>query len=188
LTTLLIVNRLDDGTSIVATTPRIAGRPDETDGHTETIVNTPSVVSRILVVDDDASVGAAVRMILDREGCKAVHVTDADTGIRAFEASRFDLVMVDIFMPTVNGLKAIAEFRTRSPALPIVAMSGFRFRESMDPDLDFFKMAIKLGATGCLRKPFTPRQLMTVINASLGFGGPGERPAANQELGQGTSR
>jgi Response regulator receiver domain len=108
LTTLLIVNRLDDGTSIVATTPRIAGRPDETDGHTETIVNTPSVVSRILVVDDDASVGAAVRMILDRGGCEAVHVTDADTAIRAFEASRFDLVMVDIFMPTVNGLKAIA--------------------------------------------------------------------------------
>jgi len=127
-------------------------------------------------------------MILDREGCEAMHVTDAVTGIRAFEASGFDLVMVDIFMPAVNGLKAITEFRTRSPTLPIVAMSGFRFRESMDPDLDFFEMAIKRGATGCLRKPFTPRQLITVINANLGLGLPGDRPAVSQELGQGRSR
>jgi DNA-binding response OmpR family regulator len=145
-------------------------------------------VSRVLVIDDDASVGAAVRMMLDREGCEAVHVTDADTGIKAFEASSFDLVIVDIFMPAVNGLKTIAEFRTRAPALPIVAMSGFRFRDSMDPDLDFFEMAIKLGATGCLHKPFTPRQLITVVNASLGLGLPGDRPAENQELGQGQSR
>jgi DNA-binding response OmpR family regulator len=143
-------------------------------------------VSGILVIDDDPSVGAAVRMILDREGSEAVHVADADTGIKAFEASSFDLVIVDIFMPGMNGLKTIAEFRKKVPTAPIIAMSGFRFRDSMDPGLDFFDMAIKLGATGCLHKPFTPRQLMAAVNAGLGLGLPGGRPARNREIGQGS--
>jgi DNA-binding response OmpR family regulator len=143
-------------------------------------------VSRILVIDDDASVGTAVRMMLDRDGCEAVHATDADTGIKAFEASSFDLVIVDIFMPGMNGLKTIAELRKKVPTAPIVAMSGFRFRNSMDPGLDFFDMAIKLGATGCLHKPFTPRQLIAVVNASLGLGLPGDGPERNREIGQGS--
>jgi DNA-binding response OmpR family regulator len=71
-------------------------------------------VSKILVIDADASVGAAIRMILDREGCEAVHVPDADTGLKAFEASSFDLVIVDIFMPGMNGLKTFADFAGKS--------------------------------------------------------------------------
>jgi DNA-binding response OmpR family regulator len=142
-------------------------------------------VSRILVIDDDASVATAVRMVLDRDGCEAVYATDADTGIKTFEASKFDLVIVDIFMPGMNGLETIAEFRKKVPTVSIVAMSGFRFRNSMDPGLDFFDMAIKLGATSCLHKPFTPRQLIAVVNAGLGLRLPADLPAQNREIGQG---
>jgi DNA-binding response OmpR family regulator len=122
---------------------------------------------RVLIVEDDPSVGAAIQMILDREGFDAVHAPDAVSGMQAFEPSVFNLVIVDIFMPGMNGLKTIAEFRNRAPAVPVLAISGFRFRDSMDPGLDFLGMAAEVGATVCLRKPFTSEQLMTAVRASL---------------------
>jgi DNA-binding response OmpR family regulator len=121
---------------------------------------------RVLIIDDDASVGAAIQMILVREGWDTVHAPDADAGIRAFESSRFDLVVVDLFMPGMDGLEIITELRRRAPTLSILAMSGFRFRDSIDPGLDFLGLAGNVGATICLRKPFTPHQLVAAIQAS----------------------
>jgi DNA-binding response OmpR family regulator len=125
------------------------------------------VMTRVLVIEDDLSVGAAIQMMLDREGCHAVHATDANTGNKVFESSSFDLVIVDLFMPGISGLRTIAGFRQRAPTVPILAMSGFRFRGSMNPGLDFLGMATDAGATVCLRKPFAPRQLMAAVHASL---------------------
>jgi DNA-binding response OmpR family regulator len=124
-------------------------------------------VTRILVIEDDASVGAAIQMMLTREGYDAVHASDAGAGMEAFEASPFDLVICDIFMRGVNGLTTIARFRQRAPALPIIAMSGFRFRDAVHPDLDFLELAVKAGAAVCLRKPFTLRQLQAAVRAGL---------------------
>jgi FixJ family two-component response regulator len=73
----------------------------------------------------------------------------------------------------MNGLKTIAEFHKKVPTVPIAAMSGF------------FDMAIKLGATGWLHKPFTSRQLIAVVNASIGLGLADDRPAQNRETEQG---
>jgi DNA-binding response OmpR family regulator len=122
---------------------------------------------RVLIIEDDPSVGAAVQLMLDHEGFDAVHAPDADQGLQAFESSSFNLVIVDIFMPEMNGLKTIAEFKNRSPAVPVLAISGFRYRDSMDPGLDFLGMAAEVGATVCLRKPFTSEQLMTAVRVSL---------------------
>ncbi len=125
------------------------------------------LLARVLVVEDDPSVGAAIQMMLDREGCETVHAPDADIGMRAFESSRFDLAIVDIFIPGGNGLTIIARFRERAPAVPILAMSGFRFRDSMNPSLDFLDLAARAGAAVCLRKPFAPQQLKAAVHASL---------------------
>jgi DNA-binding response OmpR family regulator len=122
---------------------------------------------RALIIEDDPSVGAAIQMILGREGFDAVHAPEAETGIQLFESSSFNLVIVDIFMPGMDGLKTIAEFRNRAPTIPILAISGFRFREPMDRGLDFLGMADEAGATFCLRKPFTSGQLITAVRASL---------------------
>ena len=138
---------------------------------------------RVLVIEDDLSVGAAIQMILDREGCYAVHAADAHIGKKAFESSSFDLVIVDIFMPGISGLKTIAGFRQRAPTVPILAMSGFRFRDLMDPSLDFLRLAAEAGAAACLRKPFTPRELMSAVNASLDPAHPGSA-RINRESGQ----
>jgi two-component system response regulator (stage 0 sporulation protein F) len=124
-------------------------------------------LKRILIVDDDLSVGAAIRMMLERDGFATVHALDADTAIKVFESSSFDLVVIDIFIPGNNGIELISRFKKHAPAVSLLAISGFRFRSSMDPDMDFLALATKAGAALCMRKPFTPRQLLAAVHASL---------------------
>jgi DNA-binding response OmpR family regulator len=122
---------------------------------------------RVLVIEDDLSVGVAIRLTLAREGGETIHIDGAYAGIRAFESANFDLVIVDLFMPEMNGLQIITEVHARAPTMPIIAMSGFRFRDSMDPRLDLLGMAVKAGATAVLPKPFKPSQLTAAVEASL---------------------
>jgi DNA-binding NtrC family response regulator len=143
---------------------------------------------RILVIDDNASVGAAIQTILTRQGCLTTIAADAESGIRASETSRFDVVMIDIFMPGTDGLELIKRFHERCPGLPIVAMSGFRFRKAMDPTHDFLAMAAKFGATECLRKPFVPQQLVAAINSCLHSVPDRRSAAAGQEPEQELTR
>jgi DNA-binding response OmpR family regulator len=124
-------------------------------------------MTRILVVDDDQSVGAAIVMTLGHEGYDTVHALDAGMGIRAFESSHFDLAIVDIWLPDINGLETIAELRRRAPAMPIIAISGFIYRKPMNPGLDYLVLAANAGAAVCLRKPFASRQLISAVRTSL---------------------
>ena len=125
-------------------------------------------MTRVLVIDDDKSVSAAIEALLCRQDCVAILADSGKIGGTTFEASDFDVVMVDIFMPGMDGLETIKGFRERAPTVPIIAMSGFRFRGPSTPAPDFLGMAAKLGATYCLRKPFGPQQLLTAINACIG--------------------
>ncbi len=125
-------------------------------------------MTRILVIEDDPSVGAAIRLTLARRGAHALHVLDARIGVEALESADFDLVIVDLFMPEMSGLEIIAKFREHAAMVPILAMSGFRFRDSTDPDLDFLGRASKAGAAAVLPKPFTPGQLTAAVEAILG--------------------
>jgi CheY-like chemotaxis protein len=66
----------------------------------------------------------------------------------------------------LNGRGLTWWFRRRAPTLPVLAVSGFRFRDSADAGLDFLSLAANAGATICLRKPFSPHQLVAAIQAS----------------------
>jgi CheY-like chemotaxis protein len=123
-------------------------------------------MTRILVIDDDACVGTAIQAIMGRRLCETVLASRAHAGIHAFQTFGFDVVMVDLFMPGMNGLDTVARIRGDS-AVPIIAMSGFRLRNSLDPDQDFLGMAMLSGATMTLRKPFSPPQLVAAIDRSL---------------------
>jgi CheY-like chemotaxis protein len=76
-------------------------------------------------------------------------------------------MLVDIFMPHMRGFESIRIFHERAPATPLVAMSGYAFSNIEPPSPDFHKMAHELGATYCLRKPFTPDALLSAINECL---------------------
>ncbi len=122
---------------------------------------------RALVMDDDASVGAALQTILASQGFEVVIVSRAHAGIHALEQSRFDVVIVDIFMPGLGGLDAIQMIRQFLPDIPVVAMTGFRLRPSRNPSMDFLQLAMQRGATYGILKPFSPDQLFHAIRESL---------------------
>ena len=145
-------------------------------------------MTRVLVIDDDRSVGEAIQIMLARQHCDTVVAPDAQAGLQAFESSKFDVVMIDIFMPGLDGLETIKGIRERAPTVPIVAMSGFKFRNSMASAPDFLGMAAKLGATFCLRKPFAPHQLMAAINSCLDPALVSAPSTANREPGKGSMR
>jgi CheY-like chemotaxis protein len=141
---------------------------------TERMPRLVKTTTRILVIDDDACVSTAIRAILARRQCETVLASRAHAGIFALQTSGFDVVMVDLFMPGMNGLDTITRIRSQS-AVPIIAMSGFRLRNSLDSDQDFLGMAILRGATTSLRKPFSPPQLVAAIDRGLGLAPSPER-------------
>ena len=122
---------------------------------------------RILVVDDDPHICLAVRAWLKRYGFKVAIADGGTTGLVALDNSTFDLMIVDIFMPHMRGFESIRIFHERAPTIPLVAMSGYAFANLDSPAPDFLRMALELGAARCLRKPFTPAALLTVINECL---------------------
>jgi CheY-like chemotaxis protein len=123
--------------------------------------------TRVLVIDDDNSVRNAIELSLRRQGCVVVLAESGYIGLAAFAASKFDVVMVDIFMPKMEGLEVIKVLHERAPEIPIIAMSGYRFRHVTSSAPDFLEMAAELGTTACLRKPFGPRQLKAAIDACV---------------------
>jgi CheY-like chemotaxis protein len=126
-------------------------------------------MARILIIDDDHLVRAAIATLLNAANHDVVATGDGREGLAKIEAERFDLVIVDIFMPGMDGLETINHVRRRSPWLPIVAMSGLSFRTALSArPPDFLAMATKLGAVRSIHKPFKPRELLDTINDCLG--------------------
>jgi CheY-like chemotaxis protein len=122
---------------------------------------------RILVVDDDPLVCMALEVCLARHDFLVTIAESGESGLRALAEASFELMIVDIFMPYMRGFESIRIFHERAPSVPLIAMSGYAFANADSPAPDFLRMALELGATRCLRKPFTPVALMTVINECL---------------------
>src|SRR5262249_43356746 len=123
--------------------------------------------TRILVVDDDPMVCMAIEVFLQRHKFEVVVADGGEAGLRALDRGGIDLMIVDIFMPHMRGFESIRIFHERAPATPLVAMSGYAFANLNAPAPDFLRMALELGASRCLRKPFPPVALLTVINECL---------------------
>jgi CheY-like chemotaxis protein len=124
-------------------------------------------MARVLVVDDDPMVCMAIEVYLQRHHFQVTVADGGEAGLRALEGSQFDLMIVDIFMPHMRGFESIRIFHERAPTVPLIAMSGYAFANINTPAPDFLRMALELGASRCLRKPFTPVALLTVINECL---------------------
>jgi len=132
---------------------------------------------RILVVDDDPHICLAVRAWLKRYGFKVAIADGGTAGLVALDNSTFDLMIVDIFMPHMRGFESIRVFHNHAPPVPLIAISGYAFSgKASSPD--FLRMALKLGATRCLRKPFRPTTLLSVIDQCLSEAEPHRRYVA----------
>ena len=122
---------------------------------------------RVLVAEDNAVNRLLVRLLLTHHG---VHVTEATTGAEALARVRaevFDVVLMDVQMPEMNGLDATAAIRALpDPArarVPILALTANAFRADTDRYL-------AAGMNGCLTKPFEEAELVRLL-AELAAGG-----------------
>jgi CheY-like chemotaxis protein len=137
-----------------------------------------AVMRRILIVDDDPHIGLAIRAWLRRYGFKVAIADGGTTGLVALDNSTFDLMIVDIFMPQMRGFESIRVFHQHAPTVPLIAISGYAFSNLEASSPDFVRMALRLGATRCLRKPFRPTTLLSVIDECLSEAEPHHRYVA----------
>jgi CheY-like chemotaxis protein len=128
-------------------------------------------MTRILVIDDDSAVRDAMAFLLRVHGYDVVAAEDGAKGIAAFEAAPVDLVIIDRFMPNMDGTTAIRAIRAKQPKLPIIAISGATVDESSAPD--HLPAGPDFGVLRSLPKPFKPDNLLKIIEEMLAANGPG---------------
>ena len=120
---------------------------------------TASSVPRILIVDDEKHVREAVSTWFYQRG---FFVRVAENGARAVsmcDEETFDIVLMDLEMPVMNGSAAIKEVRAKHPGLPIVVFSGFSSQ---------MQDAANMGANRILQKPLSLRDLEREVRDCLG--------------------
>src|SRR5881397_1346157 len=114
----------------------------------------------ILVVDDDAVARDLLVEALRKEGYQVEALADGAQAIERGRQKRFDVVLTDIRMGSVDGLEVLREFRQISPDTPIVLLTAFG---SMEGAIE----AIKQGAYDYLAKPFKKEEIKLVVRRSL---------------------
>jgi DNA-binding response OmpR family regulator len=115
-------------------------------------------MSRILVVDDQSDVRAMIAIVLRVHHFEIVEAASGAAALQAFDDSRFDLAIVDIFLQGTNGFDVISMMRERVPDLPIVAISGMTTLDCL--------AAPELSNVVCLQKPFRPNDLVRAVEAA----------------------
>ena len=121
---------------------------------------------RILIIDDDPSVRHATQLLLESEGFEVVAAESGRSGLAAVRTKSFAAVIVDIFMPEMDGLETIKGLRANDPNLRIIAVSGALVNGPAGPP-DFLAMARKLWGVRTLHKPFRPSDLLQAIGDVL---------------------
>jgi two-component system, OmpR family, response regulator len=116
-------------------------------------------MSRILVADDDGHIREVVRFTLAQAGHEVVEAKDGAAALAEFAKGAFDVVVLDIVMPDLDGLEVCKQLRASS-RVPIVFLS------SRDEELDRV-LGLELGADDYVGKPFSPRELLARIKAVL---------------------
>jgi CheY-like chemotaxis protein len=134
-------------------------------------------VASILVIDDDRAVLSTVKLLLERAAHAVEAVDNSQAGLRLLETRGFDLLVVDIFMPGMDGFETMRLVHQSRPEMPVIVMSGQPFRSASERGPDFLHMATKLGAISSLQKPFRPPELLAAVTKSLSDSPPSSRPA-----------
>lgn len=114
----------------------------------------------ILIVDDEPSVGDALRLVLESKGYEVVLVTKGLDGIDQARKRRFDFGVVDLFLTDTSGFEVITDLRNLQPQIPILLITAHGSPQVCAE-------AKKLGAVGALAKPFSPADLLEVIESHL---------------------
>ena len=92
---------------------------------------------RILVVDDEPSVGNTVKMLLKFDGHEVEATNSGKEALGMFKSGRYDLVFTDFTMPGMNGNQLAAAIKAGSPGQPVVMITAHAGSLPKSPDVDF---------------------------------------------------
>jgi DNA-binding response OmpR family regulator len=136
--------------------------------------------ARILLVDDEQAVQTLLTYPLRKEGYDVVGATDGQEALDRFAEQRFDLVVLDIMLPKLDGIEVCRRMRTRSQ-VPIIMLTA------KGDEIDKV-VGLEMGADDYITKPFSVREFRSRVKAALrrgsmaGRGPVGEEPIKAGEL------
>ena len=113
----------------------------------------------ILVVDDDKEITEAIEIYLLNEGYNVFTAYDGIQALKLARAEDIHLIIMDIMMPNLNGIRATIELR-KEKEIPIIMLSA----KSEDSDII---LGLNLGADDYLTKPFNPLELIARVNSQI---------------------
>ena len=114
----------------------------------------------ILVVDDDTELRKVLSSILSEEGYSVKTVENGKQAIEVSEKKRFDLAMIDIKLPDMEGTALLQKLKAKQPHIVTVIITGF-------PTIQNAMGAVNEGADGYILKPFEIRKLLEAIRKHL---------------------
>jgi DNA-binding response OmpR family regulator len=114
---------------------------------------------RILLVDDEQSIQTLLSYPLARDGYEVVSATDGAEALERFAEQEFDLVVLDVMLPRIDGLEVCRQMRARS-AVPIIMLTARA--EEIDK-----VVGLELGADDYITKPFSLREFSSRVKAAL---------------------
>jgi DNA-binding response OmpR family regulator len=115
--------------------------------------------ARILLVDDEAPIQTLLSYPLQKDGYEVVHAGDGREALHRFSEEAFDLVVLDVMLPKVDGLEVCRRLRQRS-SVPIIMLTAKA--EEIDKVL-----GLELGADDYITKPFSMREFRSRVKAAL---------------------
>ena len=118
-------------------------------------------MATILCIDDEESIRRLVQVALEVAGYRVLIADSGQHGLRLLEHQEVDLILVDIFMPDMDGLEVIRLLRKTRPASKIIAITG---KPGATNNLDIAK---HLGAHDTLMKPFSLQELLDAVATQL---------------------
>ncbi|MEM6574715.1 MAG: response regulator transcription factor [Pseudomonadota bacterium] len=122
-------------------------------------MNSPNPKSQILIIDDDQELCAMLSEFLAPDNLEVSAVHSGEDGLEAIKEADFDLVILDIMLPGINGTEVLKQLRQGSD-IPVVMLTA------RGDDVDRI-LGLEFGADDYLPKPFNPRELTARIKAIL---------------------
>ena len=118
--------------------------------------NLKAKMKRILVIDDEAIVRTSCERTLSPEGYDVRLATSGLEGIDILEKESFNLVLLDLKMPDMDGIEVLGKIKTSWPETKVVMITGYS-------TVDTAVQALRFGAYNFIEKPFTPDTLLTAV-------------------------
>jgi DNA-binding NtrC family response regulator len=116
--------------------------------------------NKALVIDDEQIVLDSVSKILTDEDYEVDVSLSGREGLNQAIEKDYDIVLTDIRMPDIGGMRVLRDVKRAKPSLPVVIITGYASVKSA-------VQAMKLGAADYIEKPFTPDQLLKAVDAAL---------------------